>query len=79
MWDTAIDEEQIEADSEWFVANYDSLKERFAGMAIAIKNKAVILTGKDYREFLEKLKKMDIDPSEILVEVIPDAGIAYIL
>jgi len=74
-----MDENQIEADSRWFISNYESLKERFAGMAIAIKKEAVILSGKNYREFLAELIKRNIDPSEILVEVIPDAGISYIL
>ena len=66
-------------DCQWFDDNYEELKEKFAGKAIAIMNGGIIHSDEDYLKFLEYLRSKGIDPSAICVEVFPEDDAAYIL
>ena len=69
----------LERDSDWFIDNYDELSKKYAGQAIAIKDEEVIHSDEDYLRFLDHLREMEYDTTEILIEAIPEEDAAYIL
>ena len=70
---------ELRRDSNWFLDNYDSIQHQYSGMAIAIVNEEVIYAESDYEKFLEHIRQLGYDPTEIIIETIPDEDAAYIL
>jgi len=57
-------------DTKWIAENKVMLKEKYDEQFIAVKNRKVMASGKNYDELLKGLVAQGISPTDVLVEFI---------
>jgi len=66
-------------DSEWFSKNYETLRSKFEGKILAIKNNDVVSEADTVEELLDKLEEKKENVGFLLIETIPPKNLSFIL
>ena len=69
----------FEESEKWFSEHYDELRENYADMMLAIKDKKVISTSSEMEELFKDLNSKNVDVNSVYIASIPPEGIAFIL
>lgn len=71
--------EKTEKNREWIAKHYDELRKKYKGKVFAVKDERVIEDSDNVEQLLEKVDKKGEDAAYLVIESIPQEGIAYIL
>jgi hypothetical protein len=55
-------------DLNWFILNLSKIKERFLGDVVAIKNKKIVVSGKNMGEVLSSLENKGLEGNDFLIK-----------
>ncbi len=68
----------FEMDSMWLKTHIDSIRSKFKNSFVAVKDKKVILSGKDLDALIEELKKNGVETDSVVIEYVPEKDIRII-
>lgn len=71
--------QDFEESEKWFSEHYDELRENYADMMLAIKDKKIISTSSQMEELFKDLNSKNVDINSVYIASIPPQGIAFIL
>jgi len=71
--------EATEKSRNWISKHYDELRAKYQGKVFAVKDEAVIDSNASVTDLLEDVKKKGEDTALLVIESIPQKGVAYIL
>ncbi|MBM3303724.1 MAG: hypothetical protein FJY76_01395 [Candidatus Aenigmarchaeota archaeon] len=71
--------QKAEKDNGWLQRNFERVREEHPNKFIAIDDEKVIAEGSGSSEVIEKVEKMGKNPSNMLIEFIPEKGLILIL
>lgn len=66
-------------DFEWILTNLTNLKEKFPDQYVAVRGGKVIVSGKEFSDLVEKLKKENVAISDVTVEYITAKPMKFLL
>lgn len=70
---------EYERDAKWFFRNYESLKKKFRGKYVLVKNKEVKAVANSMEELKRKAKKLNLNVATSVVKFIPKKDIVVII
>ena len=70
---------EFEENEKWFSEHYEELREKYADMMLAIKDKKIVSTSSEIEELYGDLDSKNVDISSVYIATIPPAGMAFIL
>ena len=65
---------ELEADSNFISEKSLEFSQKYTRKFLAIKDKQIIAVGDEFEEVLNEVKQKGIEPSNVLIEYIPDKG-----
>ena len=68
-----------EKSRNWISKHYDELRTKYQGKVFAVKDETVIDSNASVTELLEDVQKRGEDTALLVIESIPQKGVAYIL
>jgi len=63
---------ELEADSSFISEKSLEFSQKYARKFVAIKDKQVISVGENFEKIIEEVRQKGFDPSQVLVQYIPD-------
>lgn len=63
----------------WISKHYDELRTKYEGKVFAVKDESVVDSNDSVTTLLEDVKKKGEDTALLVIESIPQKGVAYIL
>ncbi|MEK6913643.1 MAG: DUF5678 domain-containing protein [Nanoarchaeota archaeon] len=79
MSDMSLELKNFQEDFIFFQSNQDNFRQQFLNKFVVIKNKNVLLSGNSIEELREKLEKEKLNPSEMVIEFVPEKETIMIL
>lgn len=71
--------EKIERSRNWISRHYDELCTKYEGKVFAVKDESVVDSSDSVTTLLEDVKRKGEDTALLVIESIPQKGVAYIL
>lgn len=75
----SLELKNFQEDFIFFQSNQDNFRQQFLNKFVVIKNKNVLLSGNSIEELREKLEKEKLNPSEMVIEFVPEKETIMIL
>lgn len=71
--------EATEKSRNWISKHYDELRTKYEGKVFAVRGESVVDSSDSVTTLLEDVKKKGEDTAFLVIESIPQKGVAYIL
>lgn len=70
---------EFEENELWFSEHYEELREKYANMILAIKDKKIVSASLEIEELFRNISSKNVDADSVYIATIPPEGIAFIL
>ena len=70
---------EFEENELWFSEHYEELREKYANMILAIKDKKIVSASLEIEELFRNINSKNVDANSVYIATIPPEGIAFIL